>query len=118
LQIRQGDVFWIDADALSPSVPGQPHPHVVIQPDAINDSRIATVVVCALSSNLQRATEPGNVLLDDGEAGLPRRSVAVVSQISTVDKARLGAYVGALAAARVEQIFDGMRFLQRAFYER
>lgn len=115
-RIQQGDVYWIAADALAPSVPGEPHPHVVLQPDALNDSRIATVVVCALTSNLHRATEPGNVLLDDGEAALPRRSVAVVSQISTVDKARLGPRIGALSAARVEQIFDGMRFLQRAYF--
>src|SRR5947209_3404413 len=94
--IRQGEIYWIPADALAPSVPGEPHPHVVIQQDELNASRIATTVVCALTSKLQRATEPGNLLLDEGEGGLPRRSVAVVSQISTVDKARLGALIGAL----------------------
>ena len=116
--IQQGDVYWIEPDALTPSVPGLAHPHVVIQADVLNHSRIATVVVCALTTNLHRATEPGNVLLDDGEADLPRRSVAVVSQVATVDKVRLGAYVGALSAARVAQILDGLRFQQRAFFER
>jgi len=116
--IRQGEIYWIPANALMPSVPGEPHPHIVIQPDALNASRIATTVVCALTSNLARASEPGNLLLDDGEGGLPRRSVAVVSQISTVDKARLAAPIGALSAARIEQIFDGMRFLERAFFAR
>jgi mRNA-degrading endonuclease toxin of MazEF toxin-antitoxin module len=63
---------------------------VVVQEDVFNHSRIATVVVCALTSNLHRANEPGNVLLEVGEGNLPEQSVVVVSQISSVDKALLG----------------------------
>ncbi|MCE9577937.1 MAG: type II toxin-antitoxin system PemK/MazF family toxin [Deltaproteobacteria bacterium] len=97
-------------------VAGVAHPHVVVQDDVFNHSRVATVIVCALTTNLHRASEPGNVLLEDGEGGLPRPSVVVVSQIMSVDKARLGARIGALAEARVAQILDGLRFQQRSFF--
>ena len=65
-----------------------------------------------------RFRRSGNVLLDAGEAGLPRRSVVVVSQVSTVDKDQLGEHIGTLTAARVQQILAGMRFQQRSFFER
>ena len=89
------------------------HPHVVIQNDVINRSRIDTVVVCALTTNLKRAKAPGNVLLEAGEANLPRQSIVVVSQVSTVRKEQLGEYIGALTAERVDQVLAGMQFLQR-----
>src|SRR5262249_21930234 len=96
--------------------PGPSHPHVVVQEDVFNHSRIATVVVCALTSNLTRAHEPGNVLLEPGEGSLPRQSVVVVSQISSVDKSRLGERIGQLSEARVEQIVAGLRFQQASFF--
>lgn len=116
--IEQGDVFWIPSEVLRPSVPGPAHPHVVIQDDVLNRSRIATVVVCGLTTNLKRAGEPGNVVLDAGEANLPKASVAVVSQICTVDKTELGERVGVLTQERVRQILEGMRFQQRSFFDR
>ena len=112
--IHRGDIFWIAAD--DPLAPA--HPHVVVQDDVFNHSRITTVIVCALTSNLHRATEPGNVLLDAGEGDLPRQSVVVVSQISSIDKARLGARLGALSTERVEQILAGLRFQQVSFFSR
>lgn len=110
--IHRGDLFWIaPADGAGPA-----HPHVVVQDDVFNASRIATVVVCALSSNLHKASEPGNVLLDPGEGDLPVQSVVVVSQIDAVEKSQLGERIGALSAARVDQIVNGLRFQQRAFF--
>lgn len=114
--IYRGDLFWVAPDGSRGSVPGISHPHVVVQDDAFNRSRIATVVVCALTSDLRRAEEPGNVLLEVGEGGLPRRSVVVVSQISSVDRNCLGERIGSLSAARVEQILAGLRFQQRSFF--
>jgi mRNA interferase MazF len=110
-RIRRGDVFWVatQTDAV-------PHPHVVVQDDLFNRSRVHTVVVCGLSSNLRRASEPGNVLLEPGEGGLPKQSVVIVSQIDAVLRQRLGERIGALSAARVEQVLDGLRFQQRAFF--
>ncbi|MBK9262031.1 MAG: type II toxin-antitoxin system PemK/MazF family toxin [Polyangiaceae bacterium] len=115
-QINQGDIYWVEPDDTRGSVPGISHPHVVVQDDVFNHSRIMTVVVCALTSNLNRANEPGNVLLDPGEGNLEKRSVIVVSQISCLYKSRLGNYVGSLSSERVSQALSGLRFLQSSFY--
>jgi len=114
----RGDVYWLDAAADKDAALGIPHPHLVVQDDIFNHSRIATVVVCALTSNLQKAHEPGNVLLDEGEGDLPSRSVVVVSQISSIAKQALRQYIGSLSAARVDQVVAGLRFLQRSYFER
>lgn len=111
-RIHRGDLYWIGADD------GPAHPHVVVQDDLFNHSRISTVVVCALTTNPHRATEPGNVLLDPGEGSLPRQSVVVVSQISSVDKARLGERIGSLSEQRVAQILAGLRFQQVSYFNR
>jgi mRNA interferase MazF len=111
--VNQGEIYWVPLEEPNGAEPGYIHPHVVIQDDVINHSRIHTVVVCALTTNLKRANMPGNVLLEAGEANLPRQSIVVVSQVSTVDKAQLGEYIGSLTKERMDQILAGMRFLQR-----
>lgn len=97
-------------------MPGIAHPHVVVSEDVFNHSRVTTVIVCALTSNLKRANEPGNVLLDPGEGDLERQSVVVVSQIASVPKDALGARIGRLSSERVEQILAGLRFQQASFF--
>jgi len=109
--ISQGDVFWIDVGEPSRSEPGYRHPHVVIQNNVFNRSRINTVVVCVLTSNLRRAEAPGNVLLEKGEANLPKQSVVNVSQIFTVDKRDLEEKIGTLSRRRVRQILDGVHLI-------
>jgi mRNA interferase MazF len=109
--IRQGEVYWVDLGRPSGSGPGFRHPHVVIQNNLFNRSAMATVIVCALTSNLERAGSPGNVLLGKAEANLPRKSVVNVSQVFTVDKAALVKRIGNLAPERVRQILDGVRLL-------
>jgi mRNA interferase MazF len=118
IQINRGDVFWIAPDDTRGPAPSYSHPHVVVQDDVFNHSRITTVVVCALTSNLHRATEPGNVLLDPGEGNLAKQSVVVVSQIASVDKQSLGERIGSLSELRVEQILAGLRFQQVSFFRR
>lgn len=110
--IKQGEIYWVPLEEPGGPEPDYIHPHVIIQDDVLNDSRIDTVVVCALTTNMKRAKAPGNVLLEAGEANLPRQSVVVVSQVSTVKKTQLGAYIGSLSAQRVHQILAGMQFLQ------
>ena len=112
-RINQGDLFWIFSDEVSPDCP---HPYLVVQEDVFNHSRISTVVVCALTSNLRRVREPGNVLLDPGEGQLPKQSVVVVSQIASVPKAALGERIGSLSSKRVAEVIAGLRFQQRAFF--
>jgi mRNA interferase MazF len=113
--VERGELYWLHLDEDRSAVPGVPHPHVVVQDDVFNRSRIPTVVVCALTSNLHRANEPGNVLLDEGEGQLPRRSVVVVSQVSVVRKDALVERIGALSPARVDEVLAGLRFQQRSW---
>lgn len=109
--IRQGDVFWVELGDPMGSSPGFVRPIVVIQNNVFNRSRINTVLVCALTSNLQFANSPGNVLLSQGEANLPKQSVANVSQIITVDKTQLVEKIGSLSTRRVREILDGLDLL-------
>ncbi|MBF5043260.1 type II toxin-antitoxin system PemK/MazF family toxin [Aggregicoccus sp. 17bor-14] len=116
--VNRGDLCWIAPDDSRGPAPEYSHPHVVVQDDVFNHSRITTVVVCALTSNLHRMTEPGNVLLEPGEGGLAKQSVIVVSQISSVEKSRLGERIGSLSQERVDQILAGLRFQQASFFGR
>lgn len=109
--IKQGDIFWVDLGQPSGSAPGFKHPHVVIQNNIFNQSRINTVVVCALTSNLKRAKAPGNVLLTKGEANLSKESVVNISQIITVDKSDLIKKIGSLSSSRIKQIIEGVELL-------
>jgi len=109
--INQGDIFWVDLREPSGSEPGYRHPHVVIQNNLFNRSRINTVVVCALTSNLKRAKAPGNVLLNKGEANLPKKSTVNISQIFTVNKSDLSEKIGTLTRERFNQVLEGIKLL-------
>jgi mRNA interferase MazF len=111
MTIKQGDIYWVRLSAPKGSEPGFRHPHVVVQNDVFNASRISTVVVCALTSNLKRARAPGNVLLMKGEANLTKKSVVNISQLLTVDKLDLSDKVGTLSAERTEEVIDGIKLL-------
>jgi mRNA interferase MazF len=108
--INQGDIYW--AQAADSAIP---HPYVIVQEDLFNHSRINTVVAVAVTSNLRRISLPGNVLLEAGEANLPKPSVVEVSKIVTLEKTALGQYIGTLSESRVTQILSGIRFLQSSF---
>lgn len=109
--IHQGELYWIALEAFA----GIPHPHVIVQENLLNHSRIHTVVACALTTNINRASRPGNVVLEAGEGNLSKPSVVEVSKVSSVEKAQLGAYIGMLSERRIQQILAGMRFLQQSF---
>jgi mRNA interferase MazF len=109
--MNQGDVYWVELGESSGSAPGFTRPAVIVQNNIFNHSRINTVVVCVLTSQLQRANAPGNVLLNVGEANFPKQSVVNVSQILTVDKADLIEKIGSLATGRIRQIVAGIHLL-------
>jgi len=109
--INQGDVYWVDLGEPSGSEPGYKHPHVVVQNNLFNRSQIRTVIVLALTSNLKRVNAPGNVLLDKGEANLPKQSVVNVSQVFTVDKSQLDEYIGTLSSKRVREVLNGVKLV-------
>jgi mRNA interferase MazF len=113
---HRGGVYWVEADPQSEVAPNYRHPHVVIQDDVFNRSRIDTVIVCGITSNPRRAHEPGNVRLEEGEGNLVKLSVVVVSQVSSIPKSRLGDYIGTLSSERVTQVLDGLAFIQSTYH--
>ena len=108
--VAQGDVFWVDFGPASGSAPAYLRPCVIVQ-HAYYNRRLSTVVVCILTSNLQRAAARGNVLLDPGEAHLPKQSAVNVSQLVTVDKKDLREKIGTLSHERVRQILVGIQLV-------
>lgn len=106
--IAQGEVWWADLPEPSGSEPGFRRPVVVVQGDAFNRSRLATVVCVPLTSNLRWAEAPGNVLLASKVTGLPRDSVANVSQLVTLDKSSLTDRIGKLSSAKLELVLFGI----------
>lgn len=106
--ISQGEVWWADIPPPTGSGPGFRRPVVVVQGDALNRSRIATVVCVPLTSNLRWADAPGNTLLASRITGLSKDSVANVSQIVALDKSLLTERTGKLSAAKVELVLSGI----------
>ncbi len=106
--VSQGDVWWAELPSPTGSGPGFRRPVVVAQGDALNRSRIATVVCVPLTSNLRWASAPGNVPLPAGLTGLPKDSVANVSQIVSLDRDLLTEHVGKLPRAKVKLLLAGI----------
>lgn len=106
--IRQGDVCWASLEDPVGSGPGFRRPVVIVQGDSFNASRIATAVVVPLTSNLRLAAAPGNVVLAAASTGLPKDSVANVSQIVSVDRSVLSDRVGNLSANERRLILAGI----------
>lgn len=109
--IKQGEIYWIELNEPKGSEPGYRHPHLVLQNNLFNQSRINTVVVCALTSNLKRSSAPGNVTLKKGEANIPKTSVINISQIFTVNKSDLIEKIGALSKERFSEVLEGVNLL-------
>jgi len=109
--IEQGEIYWVNLDEPSGSEPGYRHPHIVVQNNVFNASRINTVVVCSLTSNLKRGLSPGNVTLKKGEANLSKKSVVNITQIYTVNKDDLAEKIGKLTQNRLKEILLGIHLL-------
>lgn len=106
--IAQGEIWWADLGEPIGSGPGLRRPVVVVQADSFNRSRISTVVCVPLTSNLRWAQAPGNVALDSSATGLPRESVANVSQLITLDRVLLTDRVGVLPEAKLDLVLYGI----------
>jgi mRNA interferase MazF len=107
--MRRGQVWWCDLGEARGSAPAGRRPLVIVSDDAFNQSRIATVTVVPVTTNLRWARAPGNVFLPRGAGGLLEDSVANVTQVATVDRADLGEQLGKLDAALVQQVDAGLR---------
>ena len=106
--VSQGEIWWADLPEPTGSAPGFRRPVLVVQGDPLNRSHLATIVCVTLTSNLKWATAPGNVALPAGTTGLPKDSVANVSQLVTVDKAELTERTGKLPRRTVELVLSGI----------
>jgi mRNA interferase MazF len=106
--ISQGEIWWADMPAPAGSGPGFRRPVVVVQGDALNRSRIATIICVPLTSNLKWALAPGNIRLSPRVTGLPKESVANVSQIIAIDKELLMARVGKLPLLKLQLLLSGI----------
>lgn len=106
--IAQGEVWWVDLAEPTGSEPGFRRPVVVVQGDAFNASSLRTVVCVALTSNLRWVDAPGNVLLTARATGLPKPSVANVTQLVTLDREALTERAGRLSASNLELVLAGI----------
>jgi len=106
--ISQGEIWWAELLEPTASGPGFRRPVVVVQGDSFNRSRIATVLCVPLTSNLKWANAPGNVLLETRLTGLPKDSVANVSQVVALDKSLLTERAGKLSRAKTDLVLAGI----------
>jgi len=109
--VSQGDVCWADLDEPMGSSAGFRRPVVVMQCDAINRSRIGTVVCVPLTSNTKWSEAPGNILLRSSVTGLPKDSVANVSLIVALDRSQLTERVGKLSSQHVTAVINGVNVI-------
>lgn len=109
--VARGEIWWVDFGDPVGSEPGYVRPAVVVSSDRFNCSRIATVLVTAVTSNLRLAAVPGNVAVPVGTAGLPKPSVINVTQTMLVDRSRLTEIVGLLEASLLRRVDDGLRLV-------
>jgi len=111
MEIKQGDIFWVDLGEPRESEPGYRHPYVVVQNNVFNKSKLGTVVLCAITSNVARASAPGNVLIKRGEGNIPKTSVVNITQVVTLNKSDLAEKIGTLPKRLIEEILDGINLL-------
>jgi mRNA interferase MazF len=111
--IHQGEVWWAELPDPIGSGPGFRRPVLIVQGEALNRSRIATVVCVPLTSNLRWATAPGNVLLPAQNTGLPKDSVANVSQILALARSVLTELVGRISGSQLGAVLTGIETILR-----
>ena len=109
--MNRGEVWWADLGKPRGSAPGYRRPVLIVQSNAFNRSRISTTIGVALSSNLRLLEAPGNVLIARRESGLPKDSVANVSQIITLDREVFTEKAGSLAASTMRAVEAGLRLV-------
>jgi mRNA interferase MazF len=106
--LKRGEIWWASLPKRQGSAPGYGRPVLVIQSNAFNASRIATVIVAAITTDLRLEKMPGNVLLSKMASGLPKKSVVNVSQIVTIDRSILRIRIGALSKDMMREVDEGV----------
>jgi mRNA interferase MazF len=111
LVVERGQVWWADLGEPGGSEPGFRRPLLVVQDDAFNRSRLRTVIAVVLTSNLRLVEAPGNVLIPARAAGLPKDSIANVSQVITIDRDFLTEPAGRLRGELLKNVESGLRLV-------
>jgi mRNA interferase MazF len=109
--MERGEIWWAELGNPGGSEGGFRRPVLVVQADAFNRSKLKTVIAVVLTSNLRLVDAPGNVLIPSKASGLPRDSVANVSQVITVDRTFFGERVGRLRGALLRDVDSGLRLV-------
>lgn len=109
--MARGDIWWTDLGVPSGAEPGFRRPVLVVQSDAFNRSRISTVLAVVLTSSMRLLDAPGNALLTSRVSGLPKDSVANVSQLVTLDRSDLHERAGRVPPAVMHQVDAGLRLV-------
>jgi len=109
--VKRGEVWWADMPEPSASEPGFRRPVVVVQSNEFNQSRINTIIVAVISSNMKLGLAPGNVTLSTKSVGLDRESIVNVSQLITLDKSFLNDRVGKIHNTKMQAVDEGVRLV-------
>jgi mRNA interferase MazF len=109
--IRKGSIYWVDFSPGKGSEPMGRRPGLVVQNNALNDSKLNTVVMLAITSNIKFGELPGNVILHKGEANMPKRCVINVTQIKSVDKKSLSGKIGTLSKEKMDEVQNGLKLV-------
>jgi len=109
--MKRGEIWWADLPSPIGSGPGYKRPVLVVQANPFNASRIATVIVATVTSNLTLAEAPGNVRIGKTDSGLPQPSVVNVSQLITLDRSILSKKVKSLPGAVMDKVDSGLKLV-------
>ncbi len=109
--MQRGEIWWAELPDPVGAEPGYRRPILIVQADPLTTSRMATIVAVIVTSNMRWAAAPGNVVLQASESGLPRDSIANVTQIVTLDKQALEERVGQVTPYTLELVNNGLRFV-------
>jgi len=109
--IRKGSIYWIDFSPGKGSEPKGRRPGLVVQDNALNDSKLNTVIVLAITSTMKYGELPGNIVLRKGEANLPKECVVNATQIKSVDKKSLVEKIGTLSDIKMIEVYEGMKLV-------
>lgn len=109
--IRKGSIYWVDFSPGKGSEPAGRRPGLVIQNDILNDSKLNTVIMLAITSTMKFGELPGNVVLRKGEVNLPKKCVINTTQIKSVDKASIREKIGTLSNKRMDAVLEGLKLV-------
>lgn len=113
--IRKGSIYWVNFPPGKGSEPIGRRPGLVIQNDILNDSKLNTVVMLAITSTMKFGELPGNVILRKGEANLPKKCVINITQIKSVDKTSIIEKIGTLSKKRMDEVCEGLKLVLSTF---